>query len=47
MAENLEEIGEEYDLEESTLEEMEDDDSEETNIVTSFMKNFKARGGRL
>ena len=44
--ENLDSAGEDFDLE--TSEEVEMDDVEEpTSIVETFMKNFKARGGRL
>jgi len=40
--EDLENAGEDFDMEETS-----DNEVEETNIVTTFMKNFKARGGRI
>lgn len=44
--ETLENAAEEFDLE-TADEELDTSDSEETNIITTFMKNFKARGGRI
>jgi len=41
--EDLESATEEYEVEELS----EESSEEPTNIVTTFMKNFKARGGRL